>query len=87
MNFPPYWARGEYDGFLTWRWSSQSLAEAQSLADDAAQKIAERFREQVLREIKDAAGEIYAVITRNDSPISKTSRNSRIIHFLFFPCL
>ena len=83
MNFPPFWARGTCDGFTCWRWSSTSIAEAQSLALDAAQKVAERFRhgdypthrdsyypnrpfrEQVLREIKNGAGEISAVITRN----------------------
>jgi hypothetical protein len=83
MNFPPYWARGASGGFLCWRWSSNSLAEAQSLADQAAQKLAELFRagrfppkhggyypdrpfrEPVLRELKDDAGETTAVVTRN----------------------
>ena len=83
MNFPPFWARGESGGFMVWRWSSQSLAVAQSRADEAAQQLAERFehgdfppqqggyypnrpfREQVLREIKDASDNLAAVITRN----------------------
>ncbi len=82
MNFPPFWAKGASGDFLCWRWSSQSLAEAQSLANQAAQQIAERFkhgdipqhhgyypdrpfRELVLREIKNRAGETAAVVTRN----------------------
>jgi hypothetical protein len=84
MNFPRYWARGQAEGFFAWRWSSQSLAEAQSLADQAAQQLADRFklgqwppsqaahyypnhplREQILQEIKNDAGELRSVITRN----------------------
>jgi hypothetical protein len=83
MNFPKFWAQGRCGNFLCWRWSSQSLAEAQTLADQAAQQIADRFsdgefpprhggyypnrpfREQVLQEIKNADGEISAVVTRN----------------------
>lgn len=45
MNFPQFWARGKSQGFAVWRWSVQSLAEAQALANDAAQKLAERFRD------------------------------------------
>lgn len=44
MNFPKFWALGQSGKFLTWRWSSQSLAEAQMLANEAAQKLADRFR-------------------------------------------
>ena len=83
MNFAPFWARGECEGQISWRWSFHSLAEAQTLADQAAQKIADRirhgdipqrqhgyypnrpFREPVLREIRNGAGEVAAVITRN----------------------
>jgi hypothetical protein len=83
MNFPPFWARGASGDFSCWRWSTRSLAEAQSLAEQAAQQLAERFkrgdipqhhhgyypdrpfREQVLREIKNRAGETAAVVTRN----------------------
>jgi hypothetical protein len=83
MNFPPFWARGTNGDFLAWRWSFQSLAEAQSLANQAVQQLADRFhadgyppkhggyypnrpfREQVLRQITNGAGEISAVITRN----------------------
>ena len=83
MNFPPFWAKGRSGGFLVWRWSDQSLAEAQALADQAARQLAERFqcgdrprshggyypnrpfREQVLQAIKDSAGQITAVVTRN----------------------
>jgi hypothetical protein len=83
MNFPKYWARGKSGNFLVWRWSSQSLADAQALADQVALQLAERFkaggfsahqggyypdrpfREQVLQEFKNPAGEINAVVTRN----------------------
>jgi hypothetical protein len=83
MDFPQYWAKGKSGGFHCWRWSSQSIAEAQALANEAAQNLAGRFsigdhppqhggyypnrpmREQVLQEIKDHAGEISAVVTRN----------------------
>jgi hypothetical protein len=44
MNFPEFWARGGSGDFLCWRWSSQSLADAQSLANQAAQQLADRFR-------------------------------------------
>ena len=83
MNFPPFWARGFSGDFSCWRWSSNSVAEAQALADQAAGQLAERFkrgdlppkqggyypnrpfREPVLHEIKNEAGETAAVITRN----------------------
>jgi hypothetical protein len=44
MNFPQFWARGSSGDFACWRWSSQSLAEAQSFANQAAQQLADRFR-------------------------------------------
>ena len=83
MNFPQFWARGNSGNFFCWRWSSQSIAEAQSLANQAARQLADRFRagdyppkhggyypdrpfrEQVLQEIRNDAGEIAAVVTRN----------------------
>jgi hypothetical protein len=83
MEFPQFWARGSSGDFLCWRWSYQSQAEAQALADEAARQLAARFRagtvppkqwgyypnrpfrEQVLREIKNDAGQIAAVVTRN----------------------
>jgi len=83
MNFPQFWAQGRSGNFFCWRWSTQSLAEAQSLANQAAQQLADRFRagdfppknggyypnrpfrEQVLQEIKNGAGESAAVVTRN----------------------
>ncbi len=83
MNFPPFWAKGSSGDFICWRWSTDSLAEAQSLATEAARQLADRFRggdfppkqggyypdrpfrEPVLQEIKDDAGERTAVITRN----------------------
>jgi hypothetical protein len=44
MNFPQFWARGTSGDFLVWRWSVKSMAEAQSLADEAARQLAARFR-------------------------------------------
>lgn len=43
MLFPPFWAKGIHGDFRAWRWSLNSLAEAQALADAAARKLAERF--------------------------------------------
>jgi len=43
MNFPKFWAKGTHQGFTCWRWSDSSLAEAASLAQEAARRIAERF--------------------------------------------
>jgi hypothetical protein len=83
MNFPKFWARGGSGDFFCWRWSSQSVAEAQSLANQAAQQLADRFRagdyppkhggyypnrpfrELILQEIENAAGEVSTVVTRN----------------------
>lgn len=83
MSFPQFWARGRSGNFFVWHWSFQSLADAQALANQAAQQVADRFRagylppkhggyypnhpfrEQILQEIKDDAGEPSAVITRN----------------------
>jgi hypothetical protein len=83
MNFPPFWARGLRGDFSCWRWSAKSLAEAQALADQAVEQLADRFkhgdipakgrryypdrpfREQVLRELKNPAGELVGVVTRN----------------------
>src|SRR5580692_636901 len=45
MNFPQFWAKGESGNFSVWRWSFQSIAEAQSLANQAAQELAARFRD------------------------------------------
>jgi hypothetical protein len=44
MNFPQFWARGESGDVSCWRWSSKSLAEAQALADQAVQQLAERLK-------------------------------------------
>jgi hypothetical protein len=44
MNFAPFWARAKSGGFIAWRWSFQSAAEAQSLANQAAQQLADRFK-------------------------------------------
>ncbi len=83
MNFPPFWARGKAGDFIAWRWSFQSIDEAQALATQAAHQLADRFRsgggpslnrgyypdrpfrEQVLREFRNSAGQLSAVVTRN----------------------
>jgi hypothetical protein len=83
MYFPKFWARGEHAGQFSWRWSDKSFAEAQTLAEAAAQQLADRvrhgdipqrhhgyypgrpFREQVLRELRSANGDLAGVITRN----------------------
>jgi hypothetical protein len=83
MNFPKFWARGTSGDFVIWRWSSQSLVDAQSLADQAVQQLVARFgagkfpphqghyypdrpfREQVMQETRNVAGEMVAVVTRN----------------------
>ncbi len=44
MDFPPYWAKGTHDGFYCWRWSHRSFEEALAIANQAAQKLADRFR-------------------------------------------
>lgn len=44
MNFPKFWARGESGAFFAWRWSSNSLQEAQTLANQAAREMRERVR-------------------------------------------
>ncbi len=44
MHFPQFWAQGWSGSFSCWRWSSASLAEAQSSADQAARQLEERFR-------------------------------------------
>jgi hypothetical protein len=44
MNFPQFWAHASSGDFACWRWSSRSLAEAQALANQAAQQLADRFR-------------------------------------------
>ncbi len=43
MNFPPFWAKASHAGFSCWRWSHQSLSEAQNLAEEAARKLAAQF--------------------------------------------
>jgi hypothetical protein len=44
MNFPKFWAKGTHNGFSCWRWSDSSLAEAASLAQEAARRLADRFK-------------------------------------------
>ena len=44
MDFPQFWAKGSSGNFNCWRWSHQSLAEAQALAQQAARQLADRFR-------------------------------------------
>jgi hypothetical protein len=81
MNFPRYWAQANLQGFRCWRWSDTSLSEAQAQAAAAAAMLKASFntnwpprlygyaerplREPVLREIRDSAGGLAAVISRN----------------------
>jgi len=44
MNFPKFWAKGRHQDFTCWRWSDSSVAEAAALAQEAARRIAERFK-------------------------------------------
>lgn len=43
MKFAPFWAKGTSGAFSCWRSSFRDAAEAQALADQAAQNLAERF--------------------------------------------
>ena len=81
MNFPRFWARGYADGFSAWRWSNTSMQEALDSARQTAERLsravregrkADRYgygerplREPVLREFRDTAGGLAAVVTRN----------------------
>lgn len=44
MNFPKFWARGKHGDFYSWRWSSQSLEDAQTSADKVAREMAARVK-------------------------------------------
>lgn len=44
MNFPQFWAKADCRNVSCWRWSDNSLAEAQGLARAAAEKLAELFK-------------------------------------------
>ena len=44
MYFPKFWARAEQEGQISWRWSDSSAAQAQTLAQEAAQQMADRIR-------------------------------------------
>ena len=46
LNFPQFWARGQSEGFFAWRWSFRSQADAQLLANEAAEQFAARFKIQ-----------------------------------------
>lgn len=81
MNFPRYWARGRSGDFTAWRWSDVSYEDALRSANEAAAQLRARFmenrppqrygyadrplREPVLHEMRDAAGNVSAVVTRN----------------------
>jgi hypothetical protein len=81
MNFPKFWAKGHSGVFSVWRWSDSSTDEARSGAQAAAEQLAAQFaagelsnaysygnrpmREPVLREVRNAAGEVTSVVTRN----------------------
>jgi hypothetical protein len=43
MNFPKFWAKGTHQQFTCWQWSDSSLAEAASLAQEGARRLAEGF--------------------------------------------
>ena len=43
MKFPRHWAKAQQQAFSAWGWSDASLAEAESAARAAVQRIAERF--------------------------------------------
>jgi hypothetical protein len=81
MNFPRYWARGRSGDFSAWRWSHLSYEDALAAANAAAAQLRARFeenrpaqrygyadrplREPVLHEMRDTAGNLSAVVTRN----------------------
>jgi hypothetical protein len=81
MNFPKFWAFAKTGSFSSWQWSNTSLQEAQRKAQEAAERTAREFavrgcfmnryyaerplREPVLRELRNDAGDVAAVITRN----------------------
>ncbi len=44
MNFPKFWAKGISGSAASWGWSSESMTEAQSRADKAAQELAVRLQ-------------------------------------------
>lgn len=44
MNFPKFWARASNEALTCWRWSNASLQEAQQLANQALQQLADRVR-------------------------------------------
>ncbi len=44
MNFPKFWAKASNEALTCWRWSNASLHEAQQLADQALQQLADRVR-------------------------------------------
>jgi hypothetical protein len=81
MNFPQFWARGRSGSFSVWRWSDASVDEVKVAAQAAAERMAAQFaadglsnaygygnrpmREPVLREMRDASGELAWAVTRN----------------------
>jgi hypothetical protein len=44
MNFPRFWARAKKEGFVCWRWSFNSLAEAETLAAQALEQLMARIK-------------------------------------------
>jgi hypothetical protein len=81
MNFPKFWAKGKSGDFAVWHWSDWSIHDARSGAQAAADRLAAQLaagqlsnrygygdrpmREPVLREMRNAAGEVTSVVTRN----------------------
>jgi predicted secreted protein len=44
MKFPKHWAKARQEGFAAWGWSDLTLADAESAARAAVQRMAERFK-------------------------------------------
>lgn len=81
MKFPKFWARGQSGSFTAWRWSDSSPENARIEAFAAAKKLAAQFeadempdkygygdrpmREPVLREMRNASGDLVNAVTRN----------------------
>lgn len=90
MRIPKYWAKssgtaenpkGDHRRFVLWRWSDNSVSEAQQSAADALQQTIFRFqsaqnldrysygrnplREEIIQSIKNADGNEIGIVTRN----------------------
>ncbi len=52
MHIPKFWAKAEHDGVQCFRWSDRSIADAKSLALDAAKTLHERLRQGLIDNAK-----------------------------------